>query len=127
VYAAFRQHGESKSTSEILPFSRELAALHLRDVPPDETPGVRRRRRALSRRELAGGYQKLARTSAPGWTAIRALVSVPFLSPALAVRRSYLGRWLEAIGIAPALRRLLGAPAPAVGDRRPLTEVVHEL
>ncbi len=38
IYAAFRHHPSSKSTSEILPFSRELAALHLRDAPPGEPP-----------------------------------------------------------------------------------------
>ncbi len=127
VYAAFRHHPASKSTAEILPFSRELAALHLRDAPGDEPARLKRRRRALSRRQLAGGYLKLARATAPGPASARALAAVPFVSARAALTRTYVVRWLDALGIAKPVRRLLRRPQTSPYRNRPLSEVSHEL
>jgi glycosyltransferase involved in cell wall biosynthesis len=127
VYAAFRHHASSKSTREILPFSRELAALHLRDVPPNEPGRFARARRGLARRQRGGGYLKLACATAPGWRSLRALAVVPLVSPRLVLTRVYVIRWLEALGIAGPVRSLLGRPAGGRIVPRPLAEVAHEL
>ena len=127
VYAAFRHHASSKSTSEIVPFSRELAALHLRDAQVGEPPGLRRRRRALARRQLGAGRLKLARATAPGLWSVVALGAVPLLCPSLVFQRTFVVRWLEALGMAEPVRKVLGKPPPSHPVPRPLSEVIHEL
>lgn len=126
TYAAFRFHESSKSRSEILPFSRELAELHLRGVAHDEPPGLRRIRRALARRHRGSGYLKLAKSEGAGWKSIRALATIPVVSPRLMFNRRYVARWLEALGIVGPIRKICGRP-PVQDDRRPLSEVSHEL
>lgn len=127
VYAAFRTHPASKSTAEILPFSRELAALHLRDAPPGEVPDLRRQRRALARRQLGAGRLKLARATAPGLRSVLSLSAVPLVCPSLVFKRDYVVRWLEALGLAQPIRRVLGKRPSSYSTPRPLSEVIHEL
>jgi hypothetical protein len=126
VYAAFRHHTASKSTAESLPFSRELAALHLRDVPLGEAPAIGRRRRALVRRQLAAGYLKLANLEGAGLGAMRALIRAIFEYPPLVLNRSFWVKCLEATGTETLTRRIVGKPR-AMFVPRPLSEVVHEL
>lgn len=110
TYAAFRRHSTSKSTTQILPMMREMADLHLMDVPEDEPDSLRRRRRALWRERMARGYVKLSRSGASWWRRIGALLQAPLVEPHLLAQRGYHLSWLENLGLLNRLRRLRVRP-----------------
>lgn len=111
TYGLFRRHPDSKSVAAILPMSREMGDLHLRDVPPDAPRTERRRRRRHARHHRARGYLKLASASASEGRRLRSLWALLFAlrhQPGLIWRHHYARRWLESL-VGPSGSRVIAA------------------
>ncbi len=107
AYGAFRQHAASKSSADILPFSREFARLHLLFLSGDAADDRKRRRAARLHR--AKGYLKYARHSGKPLAAIGALLAVPAYAPRCLFQTGYISTWLDVLYLKPAVKRLLRA------------------
>ncbi len=104
AYARFRKHASSKSIAEVLPFSAEMATLHLTSgVRAGEPANVMRTRRRWSRHWRARGHLKAAAVRG-GAAACGHLLRALRFQPRLLWQRSYAVRWLEAFGVAGRLR-----------------------
>jgi glycosyltransferase involved in cell wall biosynthesis len=87
TYGVFRRHGESKSVSEILPFSREFAKLYRSALSGDARSDRQRRKMAAYR--ISRGYLKYAAAVDSHITKFNYLIRAALAYPDIAFTKSY--------------------------------------
>jgi glycosyltransferase involved in cell wall biosynthesis len=95
VYGAFRRHRDGKSSSAILPFSREFARLHLLYLSGEKTED--RLRVSMARYHRARGYIKFAQAVNSLWFGAMALIMVLVYKPDYLFQRGYISAWLHVL------------------------------
>ncbi|MCB1036774.1 MAG: glycosyltransferase [Acidobacteria bacterium] len=106
--ADFRLHPASKSVSstKILDFAREFANLQLAYLTGDRHQDRRRRRIARERR--VKGYLRYGTRGDRFGKRFETLALAGLMQPGLLLRRSYMVRWLDLLGLGGPLRSLRG-------------------